>query len=209
MAGPDDSASALAGEKKTGARRQGRPREFDRDAALEVAMRLFWRHGYEGVSLAALTRAMGISSPSFYAAFASKSDVFDEALRHYETTIGSVDLAILTAAPNLEAGVRAFLHDAAGRWTSRPHERGCMIWNGALQAGPMCDPIVQRLRDSRNNLRSRLSASLERFVDPQTAAQLSLYISGLLAGLSSQARDGMTGEQIGSVIDLAVNRRRL
>ena len=59
----------------------GRPREFDPDAALEEAMRLFWAKGYEGTSVADLTETLGISKPSLYAAFGDKQSLFDAALK--------------------------------------------------------------------------------------------------------------------------------
>ena len=62
---------------------RGRPRAFDREAALAQATRLFWRKGYRATSIADLTEAMGIGSPSLYAAFGSKEALYAEALRHY------------------------------------------------------------------------------------------------------------------------------
>src|SRR5437867_1876189 len=62
---------------------KGRPREFDAEQALDAALLLFWRHGYEGTSLAALTDAMGINTPSLYAAFGSKEMLFRRALDRY------------------------------------------------------------------------------------------------------------------------------
>src|SRR5438034_418152 len=67
-------------------RGRGRPRAFDREAALAQATRLFWCKGYEATSIADLTEAMGIGSPSLYAAFGSKEALYAEALRHYVQT---------------------------------------------------------------------------------------------------------------------------
>ena len=62
---------------------RGRPRAFDTARALDQALRVFWRHGYEGASLADLTAAMGINRPSLYAAFGNKETLFRRALDHY------------------------------------------------------------------------------------------------------------------------------
>lgn len=67
---------------------RGRPRSFDKEAALDRAMEVFWRLGYEGASMADLTAAMGIASPSLYAAFGSKEALFRLALEHYSATEG-------------------------------------------------------------------------------------------------------------------------
>src|SRR5437763_10008756 len=67
----------------TPAPRRGRPRAFDLDKALDRALQVFWRKGYEGASLPDLTQAMGINRPSLYAAFGSKEELFRRALDRY------------------------------------------------------------------------------------------------------------------------------
>ena len=71
-------------------RRRGRPATFDRRAALDAAAPLFWRHGYEGASIAQLTAAMGVAPPTLYAAFGSKEQLFRDAMRHYHETCGGL-----------------------------------------------------------------------------------------------------------------------
>jgi AcrR family transcriptional regulator len=73
----------MARDVKTPEKSRGRPRSFDRDAALAAAMQVFWRRGYDGASMAELTGEMGINAPSLYAAFGSKEGLFQEALRLY------------------------------------------------------------------------------------------------------------------------------
>src|SRR5690606_6207018 len=78
--------------------RGGRPWSFDRQDAIETAMRLFWRHGYEGVSISDLTKEIGVAPPSLYAAFGSKAGLYREALERYEANFGAIDSASVRAA---------------------------------------------------------------------------------------------------------------
>ena len=70
-------------------RPRGRPRAFDRDDALDRAMHLFWRRGYEATSVSDLTESMGITPPSLYAAFGDKKRLFLEAVDRYQAGPGS------------------------------------------------------------------------------------------------------------------------
>src|ERR1700733_15269525 len=81
----------------------GRPREFDIDRALERAMELFWRQGYEGTSLADLTRELGVTRPSLYAAFESKEGLFLKALDLYEVRAGYRQAALTAPTAGADA----------------------------------------------------------------------------------------------------------
>src|SRR5215510_3406628 len=103
--------------------RGGRPRGFDRDQALDVAMRLFWRHGYEGVSVGDLTARLGIAAPSLYAAFGSKAELYRAALVRYEEISDFLDVSGVAEAPTLELAVRKVLEAGLRAVTSRDRER--------------------------------------------------------------------------------------
>lgn len=95
----------------------GRPRDFDLDAALDVAVELFWRQGYAGTSVRALSDAMGIRLGSFYAAFESKEACFRRALGRYLARQG------LPASPGPEA-VRAWFRAIVD---PKRQPKGCLL----------------------------------------------------------------------------------
>ena len=86
---------------------RGRPRRFDRQAALERAMEVFWERGYQAASMTDLTEAMGINSPSLYAAFGSKEELYREAIGHFAATESDAILAPLLEAATARAGLTA------------------------------------------------------------------------------------------------------
>ena len=106
---------------------RGRPRSFDRAAALHRAMEVFWARGYDGASMADLTAAMGINSPSLYAAFGCKEALFREALELYETGEGGSASRSLQEAPTARAGIEAMLRENAVAYTAPDRPPGCMI----------------------------------------------------------------------------------
>src|SRR6202034_3270629 len=87
----------------------GRPREFDRDAALQAAMLLFWRKGFAATSMNDLCDAMGVRSPSLYAAFGSKEALYLEAIEHYVEIFGPPVWDKLAEGATARAGVETLL----------------------------------------------------------------------------------------------------
>src|SRR4051812_45100840 len=106
---------------------RGRPRSFDRDAALDRAMLLFWEHGYEATSLSQLTSAMGISPPSLYAAFGDKQALFLETVERYITRGGADAEALMGDAKTAREAIARFLEASAAKLTDPKFPRGCMV----------------------------------------------------------------------------------
>ncbi|MBY3081067.1 TetR family transcriptional regulator [Rhizobium leguminosarum bv. viciae] len=183
-------------------KRRGGPRTFDRDQAVDVAMRLFWRHGYEGVSLNDLTSAIGVAPPSIYAAFGSKAGLYREALDRYfgprGVQIGS------NATATLPDAVESMLRNAVDAVTDPAGERGCMVSSGMLQCAPEHAALASELTGRRREMRETISKAFLRWLDQDRAAALARLVTTIMQGLSVQARDGATRQELYQVVNETV-----
>lgn len=180
-------------------RHRGRPRLFDRDRALDAAMQVFWQRGFDGTSMLDLVEAMGIGSPSIYAAFGSKEALFAEAVALYARSAGSSTTRALEGATDLRTALRHMLFDTIEAFTGASPPRGCLIVLGTGPLGPD-DPVRRLLRHERQLIRDRL---VERFrrgmregelaseADPDVMA---VGVMAFLNGLSIETLDG-TGRE--------------
>jgi AcrR family transcriptional regulator len=185
---------------------RGRPRGFDRDAALRQAMGVFWEKGYEGASMAELTGAMGINSPSLYAAFGSKEALFREAADLY-TDCGNVWREI-EHAPTAREGVAALLRGSARGLSDPDKPRGCMVvLAGIGSASPaICDDLRARREASVDLLRARLARAKrdgEIGADADVRA-IALFYTTVQQGMSLQARDGASRRTLQQIADCAM-----
>ena len=176
----------------------GRPRTFDRQAALVQAMHLFWEHGYEATSLSQLKAGIagGISAPSFYAAFGSKEALYKEAMALYLQTHGRVTESLFDSALPAREAIELALRRSARMQCETGHPRGCMVALGVIG---VCTPQEGATLPGENRLRTReaLSDCITRAIaagelagDTDVAALTSVFDSFLL-GLSTLARDGV------------------
>lgn len=189
--------------------RRGRPRSFDRDAALARAMCLFWERGYEAVSLADLTASMGIGAPSLYAAFGSKEALFREAVELYRATEAKHDIS-LTQASTAKVGIEAVLRGAVERMARGDKPIGCLMMLGAvncsLENASVDEYLAKHRRATTTALYERLRrGQSERDVraDADLEALVSFY-GNTLAGLSMLARDGVGRKHLDQVVDCAM-----
>jgi AcrR family transcriptional regulator len=187
----------------------GRTRQFDTNEALDRALEVFWAHGYEGATLPALTRAMGINRPSLYAAFGNKEQLFRKALDHYQTgpqSFLSEALKKRTARAVVEAIFMGFIRMLRGR----DNARGCLIVSGALACGEEAEPVRRELARLRQ---AAVTAFRERFEqavqegdlpDGTDCATLARYIATVLNGLAVQATSGATEKELRLVSMMAM-----
>jgi TetR/AcrR family transcriptional regulator, copper-responsive repressor len=114
---------------------KGRPREFDKDKALDSAMLVFWRHGYEGASLSDLTGAMKINRPSLYGTFGDKEKLFFQVLERYLETYGTKGVRQLSQHSRIETAIAAFFNCVVEQLTDSQLPPGCLIANSTLECG--------------------------------------------------------------------------
>jgi AcrR family transcriptional regulator len=188
----------------------GRPREFDRDMALDAAMLLFWRKGFSATSMNDLCDAMGIRSPSLYAAFGGKEALYLEAIAHYVRTVGPPVWDNLTKGATARAGVENLL--LAGT-ESLPESggtpAGCMAMLAAVgEEWPtaITDVVKKTRLDMLGMLRSRLETAVAQEELPASTDidRLSRFYLGIFQGMAIQARDGATPAELRGVAEAAM-----
>jgi AcrR family transcriptional regulator len=194
---------------KTGKRKTGRPIGFDKDAALEAAMLLFWQRGYEGTSMADLTQAMGLNPSSIYAAFGDKHALFQLAVKRYMEMRAQYAGKALEES-SLEKVVRALFDNTVAFLTTPGHPPTCMTLAGSVG----CSLDASPARDIMTEIRKQNEVAMrERFLQARKSGELSKdvnvddytrYLSSILAGLSIQAANGSTKAELTRTANMAL-----
>ncbi|MBP2266357.1 AcrR family transcriptional regulator [Pseudarthrobacter sp. PvP004] len=186
----------------------GRKRGFDDQVALQTAMELFWRQGYEGTSIADLTKALGINPPSLYAAFGSKRDLFEKTLDRYMCE-RSVQLEDAMAQPTAHEAVLDLLTGRVRVFTSPGQPAGCMTVQAGLSSGEPHHEIVDLLAAAREEIRQTVLDRLDKaLADGDLPAgtnctALARYVMAAIYGLSVEAASGAPREELMAAAELA------
>ena len=188
----------------------GRPRGFDREAALEAAMFLFWRKGFTATSMNDLCDAMGVRSPSLYAAFGNKEALYLEAVEHYVRIQGPPVWGKLAEGATARAGIENLLIAGTGSLPkSRATPAGCMATLAAV-GDEWPAPITRVVKKGRlemlGMLRSRLETAVAKGELPASTDidGLSRFYLSVFQGMAVQAKDGATSAELRAVAAAAM-----
>ncbi len=187
----------------------GRPKEFDEQAALNAAMRVFWEKGYEGTSLDDLTGAMGINRSSLYATFGDKEALFGRVIAHYREG----PMTFLREAlqlPSARAAIEALLRGTVEFLSDPTHPRGCLSLQGGLACGSGVESVKRAMVKWRQSALIPLEKRLQRAkregdipadVNPKDLAR---YLVVLMNGLGVQAANGASATEMKRAAELAL-----
>ncbi|MEI6002282.1 TetR/AcrR family transcriptional regulator [Paraburkholderia bengalensis] len=189
---------------------KGRPREFDRDAALHSAMLVFWRKGFLATSMNDLCEAMEIRAPSLYAAFGSKEDLYIEALRRYNGLAHQLIWDRIDGEPTVQEGVRRVLLAASEVLPEgQDTPSGCMVNLATMGHGPIGtapDAVKAARLDGLKALRSGIERAVASGELPHgtDTERLSRFYMGVIQGMAVQAYDGANQEDLAGMAEAAM-----
>lgn len=191
-------------------RKRGRPLSFNREKALEQAMLKFWQYGYEATSVQDLVAAMGITAPSLYTAFGDKERLFMEAVQYYQQKNACRIDEIFANAPTAKIAVELYLHESTLKLVQPSTPHGCMLVTAATNCSPQSthvqDALAQRRLDLKNKIKVRLARGRNDgdIAATQNLEQVASFYSTIIQGMTIQARDGASYEELQAISQMAM-----
>ncbi len=191
--------------------KKGRPRAFDRDNALKIALTIFWAKGYKGTQVSDLTAAMHINPPSFYAAFGSKEKTFLEVMDLYIENEGAGSMRALNETEALHDAMLGMLVASIDIALSSPGQKGCLVQLGALDSVSASPALAGKCYSMRRTTIELIQQRLRRGVKSGELSRgvntknLAAFFGTVLQGISLRARDGAPRSELLAVAACAMN----
>jgi AcrR family transcriptional regulator len=190
--------------------KMARPRAFDEGEILDHAMDVFWRCGYDGASMAELTKAMGINAPSVYVAFGNKRGLFEAVLDRYQQRRAAHKAWVLAGATARESAERMLF--GAIEWLTDPKEpRGCLLIQAGLSSGTGNEDIPQELARRRKGIETVLKKRFEQAktqgdLPPDAdSTALARYIHMIFSGVGVLAASGASAAELNEIAQRALS----
>lgn len=188
----------------------GRPLEFDPDAALDAAMQVFWRNGYENTSMQDLLDAMRISKSSLYQAFGGKQALFERCMTRYGDEMIGALRAALHSSPSGLAFIRQFLESVLDEARGVCEARGCLVLNTANEFARRNPRIAEAVSQGLERFHGVLLAAVERaqqegeILPGRNAAMLASYLVSSMSGLRTMSKAGAGEDTLRGIIELTL-----
>lgn len=186
-----------------------RPKAFHPDEALDRALAVFWRKGYEATSVADLVEALGVNRGSLYATFKDKRALFLAALERYdEREIGAVTRHLRnTVGPGRER-IQSLFDKIIRRVEERGDRRGCLVCNTAVELAPADAEIERRVQASHERLTAAFSVALAADpgypTEPERRDRRAHFLTSTLMGVHVMARAGAAPDALRGIVRIAM-----
>ena len=190
----------------------GRPLEFDPDQALDAAMRLFWRGGYEMTSTQDLLDALGLSKSSLYQTFGSKRQMFERCLLHYQETLAQEMRAALVQATSGKSFLRNLVLSVTEDVAGETGMQGCMLLNTATEFAQREPEIAAAVTRGLDTLTAIIEEAVRQgFADGSMRCSgdpgdIARYLMTGMAGLKTLIKGGMRQQEVSVVADMLLQR---
>jgi len=187
-----------------------RPKQFDREHALDDAMRVFWTYGFEATSMSDLQRAMGIGRQSLYDTFGDKQTVFTEALQRY-IGISKEQSGILLGGDDGLDAVNRFFDACIDSFVSANPRRACLIFNTGAELCSHDADIARLVNTGLKNLQTTFGGALElaktqgELRDGADVQTLAMFLTTHIGGLAIMSKAGASRKQLQAVADTALS----
>ena len=182
----------------------GRPRSFDREAALTKAMHVFWEKGYEGTTMTDIIERIGVKAPSVYAAFGNKDKLFTEVVDAYSQLIQSGPIKILMETSDVFEAIKGSLNSTVQVFSGVNNPCSCLVLTAAINCAPEHAEHFQKLQTLRAEYKSAFAKRFLRakeegqLVENADYLEMAEFMMTFIHGLALRARDGSTREQLGN-----------
>jgi len=188
----------------------GRPIEFDPDVALDAAMNLFWRKGYESSSLHDLLVTMKLSKSSFYQTFNSKHDLFKDCFYHYHKMVIDNLESQLKQATSGKAFIENLFHTIAAETVGKNARRGCLLVNTAIEFAQTDPEIAKLVSDGIDDLTDIFETAIKQgqqqhdITTTKDARTMAIYLVSSISGLRTMVKAGADRETIRRIADITL-----
>lgn len=188
----------------------GRPRTFDRKAALTAAMHLFWEKGYEGTTMADIIQTLGVKAPSVYAAFGNKDKLFEEVVKAYSKIVEDGPLKALMETQDIYEAVENSLKASVEIFTSARNPSSCLVMSAAINCAPEHIEHVKQLRKLRANYKEACEQRFKRaskegqLKEGASAKELAEFMMTLVHGMALRAKDGSSAKELTQTCNFAL-----
>jgi len=191
-------------------KKRGRPKCFDEQQALQKAMLLFWEHGFEETSMSDLTQALGLTAPSLYSSFGDKVGLFYKCIDYYLAHEACPIEAIFLEAKTAKVAFELFLYDNVQRLVQPNKPTGCMLVVATMNCSDHAQTVQHTILEKRLKTKQKMLERLKQGVENGDIAQstslqeIADFYATVLQGLTVQARDGATVQQLHKVVEHAM-----